>query len=215
MEFKKGLLAVLLMAQSLSMMGSFVDPHESMNNEKWKDRKGERILFYTLLNDPQSDDPAREACIQELVTGLFQADPNYLIENGQELLHKKVPKEAFSQVTVFATNLVARDDINQVHRLEQWTLMHLAAYHFFKHHDLCQKYDRQRLPEEIKKMQAIIAFVAKDLNIPLTTTTKYQNWQPHNIYDVFASDVTVTPGDVVNRFSEEGDSVRALFRNIS
>jgi hypothetical protein len=44
--------------------------------------------------------------------------------------------------------------------------------------------------------------------------TDYENWQPHNLYDTFVKDITVTPADVVTRFSQEGDAVREIFSSI-
>lgn len=200
MEFKKGLLAVLLMAQSLSIMGTFVDPYEPMNNKKWKEGAGDRLSLYTLLAQPDVSDETQKACIKDLLEQLSAADQNYILKNVEELFRSGVPKEQLSGFTTFATNIVTRSDIKKVHALERWTLMHIAAY-------FSAKKGQPNLE--------IINFLQEKIGIPLAIETKYDNSQPHNLSDFFVPDITVTPGDVVNRFSEEGDSVRALFRNIS
>lgn len=199
MEFKKGLLAALLMAQSLSMMGSFVDPHESMNNEKWKEGAGDRLSLYTLLAQPDVSEETRKACIKDLLEQLSAADQNYILQNVEELFRSGVPKKALSGITTFATNIVTRSDITKVHGLEKWTLMHIAAY-------FSAKKGQPNLE--------IINFLQEKIGIPLAIETKYDNWQPHNLSDPFAPDVTVTPCHVVKRFSKEDDPVRALFNGM-
>ncbi|NBP01698.1 MAG: hypothetical protein EBU90_16490 [Proteobacteria bacterium] len=197
MELKQRLLAVLLMTQNFSANSAFVDPHEPINNLQWKQGAGDRVSLYTLLAQPDVSEETRKSCIKDLLEQLFAADPNYIFQNVEELFVNRVPKEALSGITTFATNIVTRSDIKKVHALERWTLIHIAAY-------FSAKKGQPNLE--------IINFLQEKIGIGLAIETKYDNWQPHNLSDSFVPDITVTPGDVIERFTQKGDPLRALFQ---
>jgi hypothetical protein len=159
-------------------------------------------------------DETKQFCIQDLLEQLFVADPFSLKENIEELLRYNFPKKELLKATTFATNVIAPDQIKNVHPLERWTLMHCAAY------VLTQWYKKDKdlrrngplpvghyVPDDCCDT---IKFLT-ELGIAVTVEAYHENWQPHNLYDAFAEDITVTPADVVTRFSQEGDAVREIF----
>jgi hypothetical protein len=200
MELKQRLLAVLFMSQNFTVSGSCVDPYEPMNNVEWKKGAGDRLSLYTLLAQPDVSEETQKACVNDLFGQLIAADRDFFFQNVKELFVNGVSKKQLSGFTTFATNIVTRSDITKVHGLEKWTLMHIAAYFSAKKYQLDLE---------------IINFLQKDLSIPLTATTKYDNCQPHNLSDPFVSDITVTPGDVIERFTQKGDPLRELFKSIT
>lgn len=188
MEFKKGLLAVLLMTQNFSANSAFVDPYEPINNLQWKEGAGDRLSLYTLLAQQDVSEETQKACINDLFGQLIAADKNFFFQNVEELFVNRVPKEQLSGFTTFATNIVTRSDITKVHGLEKWTLMHIAAY-------FSAKKGQPNLE--------IINFLQEKIGIGLAIETKYDNWQPHNLSDSFVPDITITPGDVIERFTQK------------
>jgi len=217
MELKHGLLVVLFMAQSFNVMGAFVKQHDPMNNQRWKESEGDRLSLYNLLHDTASSDETKQGCIATLLKQLFAADPFCLKENIEELLHYALPKDELLKATVFAIHVIARDQMKKVHPLERWTLMHYAAYAFAQRYQL-DKDLRKNGPLSVGHYVPddccnTITFLT-ELGIAVTVEAYYENWQPHNLYDAFVKDITVTPADVVTRFSQEGDAVREIFSSI-
>lgn len=192
MEFKKGLLAVLLMAQSFSVSGA---------EAREKEHPANYDPFSLSLRSFQNQCEYLKNAAEEEA---FKKIPNFRIltrEQLKERVKSGVTIEDLVQQTYPARDIVTEEEIGMVHGAEKWTIMQFWAYQAAK-----------GLPEAYQLM----TYIAGEHQIALNAQTCYTVRQAEVRSRFGGSEasrikVDITACQIAHTFSKASNPIRTFF----